>query len=232
MEFSLATSKVFQVGMILLNGDDMATEDRIKNAQKWVWINGCCKTMVLGRRQAISYQAGDLLSGRRSPIKPAISTSCNVICSRANYTRSSQVLRRTPTRRKRRAQRFAPVIPTTVNPHSMRIYHLIVTILSGVSKALYKTGDHIAQTHKTEYFTKTKAKTATTPPTLQKIAKLWLVLKMEASFPYLDLRKHQELRNPTKLEERLGSVFASGFEGLAENFPSALMVAVARRALV
>ena len=42
---------------------------------------------------------------------------------------------------------------------------------------------------------------------ISEIAKLWLLLKMKSSFPYLDLRNHQELRNPTKLAEYLGSVF-------------------------
>jgi len=50
MEFFLAPYKFLRFEMILLNGEDMVVEDRIKMGQKWVWNNGCCRRIVLERR--------------------------------------------------------------------------------------------------------------------------------------------------------------------------------------
>jgi len=49
-EVSYAPFKVLQFDVDLMEGEDMETEDFIKMGQEWVWNNGCCMRVVIGRR--------------------------------------------------------------------------------------------------------------------------------------------------------------------------------------
>ncbi|KAK7377730.1 hypothetical protein VNO80_03161 [Phaseolus coccineus] len=84
----------------------------------------------------------------------------------------------------------------------------------GISKFVFKNRRPRRSKHIEQSIHEDENETGDLVALTSEIAKLRLVLKMKASFPYLDLRKHQELRNPTKPKERLGSVFASGLKDL------------------